>query len=213
MSGFQWCVGKQLLPDDEFYHCRCDGGDFDSSSDFNLKWFTPKCEVNLCGHATLATAAVIFQSLGNPRTELRFSTLSGVLKAVRAGDQISIDLPRAPCEPADPSAYTELIAAVIGPDLQPIDCQYSASTKKLLLRLDDATSVATLESLTPNPRLLLEAHGGEVKGVIVTLKGSGTYDFFSRYFAPWVGIPEDPVTGESFSYTSNFKLDNSHGHN
>ncbi len=189
-----------------------------STSVFNLKWFTPVCEVNLCGHATLATAAVIFNCFKNPNSELVFRTLSGELKAVRAttdseGDHnprgseadstagsdnigIQLDLPFADTEAQDRKPIEQLIKLVIG-DLPLVDCRYSIKTKKLLLRLADSVTRVQLQSLAPDTNAMVAAHSGKIRGVIVTVtaaKRSG-YDFLSRYFAPWVGIPEDPVTG------------------
>lgn len=167
-------------------------------STFTLKWFTPICEVNLCGHATLATAAVLFD-IGNPNTVLSFSTLSGTLKAIRNKEDrtISLDFPLSPCEVQDMAEHQDLIKNTISsPHLNVVDCQYSAVTKKLLVRLADDTTRSQLEVLTPNTQSLLAIEQSKVKGVIVTVKANEEkYDFYSRYFAPWVGIPEDPVTG------------------
>ena len=176
-----------------------------SASVFDLRWFTPTCEVPLCGHATLATAAVLFKVYGNQHTELSFHTASGVLKAVRSGSIINLDLPLAPCVAQDSSELTELIREVVG-DLELADCQFAPSVGKLLLRLKDNTSRQQLENLTPSSQGLLAAHTQtvRVKGVIVTLKGSEGYDFISRYFAPWVGIPEDPVTGSAHAVLASY---------
>ena len=188
-----------------------------SASVFNLKWFTPVCEVNLCGHATLATAAVIFNCFKNPNSELVFRTLSGELKAIRATTNsegynnpkgsgadstagsnnigIQLDLPFADTEAQDRQPIEQLIKLVIG-DLPLVDCRYSIKTKKLLLRLADSVTREQLESLAPDTNAMVTAHSGKIRGVIVTVTAAErSYDFLSRYFAPWVGIPEDPVTG------------------
>ena len=169
-----------------------------NASSFSLKWFTPICEVSLCGHATLATAAVIFNSFKNPNQELTFSTLSGELKAVRGpeGEGICLDLPLADTEPEDPKEIKELLKTVVG-ELPIADCKYSPRTRKLLVRLDDRVTRNQLEALCPNTDGMVAAHSGKIRGVIITVKSTDDvkYDFLSRYFAPWVGIPEDPVTG------------------
>lgn len=192
------------------------------SSQFNLRWFTPKCEVNLCGHATLATSAIIFNSFNNPNQRLTFSTLSGDLLAVKVGGssgdtgsdnitprgsggcRISLDLPLAETEPQTMEPITKLIQIVIG-DLPLSDCRYSPKTKKLLLRMNDTVTRNQLESIKPDTVAMVAAHCGKIRGVIVTVKSHDSkYHFISRYFAPWVGIPEDPVTGK-LQYSHNIQ--------
>ena len=184
-----------------------------TASVFSLKWFTPICEVNLCGHATLATAAVIFNVFKNPNRELTFKTLGGDLKAVKVAgskddgtgssdDEICLDLPLAETVTQDQEPIKELISSVIG-DLPLTDCRFSNERKKLLLRLADTVTRGQLEAMRPDTSAMVTAHTGKIRGVIVTVKSTEEkYDFLSRYFAPWVGIPEDPVTG-LFVYTNN----------
>ena len=171
---------------------------FDSGSEFGLRWFTPTVEVNLCGHATLATSAILFHRLGNPNSELRFRTKSGMLKATRSNEQeMTLDFPLNPCTHIEDTTHLQpLITSTLGHT--PLhDVQYSPSTKKLLLRLSDNITRTELEDLKVDPQAMKSVPQSEpqVKGVIVTIKGREEYDFLSRYFAPWVGIPEDPVTG------------------
>lgn len=185
---------------------------------FNLRWFTPSIEVNLCGHATLATAAVLFYELGNPHDVIRFDTLSGELVATRVGSRIELSLPLHPPAPIiksdTPGLYTlAKRIAKAACDISIYDMEYSRATKKLLLRLPDTTTREELEQLPIQPSLLMDVpdNDGVVKGVMITVKaqpGSGggddssTYDFFSRYFAPWVAIPEDSVTGSAHTVLS-----------
>ena len=171
---------------------------FHSGSEFALRWFTPTVEVNLCGHATLATSAILFHRLGNPNSELRFRTKSGMLKAARSNEQeMTLDFPLNPCTRIEDTTHLEpLITSTLGHT--PIhDVQYSPTTKKLLLRLSNNITRTELEDLKVDPQAMKSVPQSEpqVKGVIVTIKGREEYDFLSRYFAPWVGIPEDPVTG------------------
>lgn len=134
----------------------------------------------------------------NSSTELSFSTLSGDLKAIhnKEDSTISLDFPLAPPSQEKMIDHSEIINLVSG-GLEINDCQFSSSTRKLLLCLSDGVTREQLESLpVPSPTALVAINQSKVKGVILTLKSSETeYDFYSRYFAPWVGIPEDPVTG------------------
>lgn len=185
------------------------GDTFAASRRFKLRWFTPTKEVTLCGHATLASAAVLFIVLRNPSEELEFETLSGTLIASRSSDSyISINLPTYPSHPVDMEVYQPLVKAACP---LPVEDVVMSSSNKLLIRLKDCITRQQLEAMHPVTRDLLTARpdGSPVLGVIVTLKGSGQkdcsddkgepYDFMSRYFAPWLGVPEDPVTGSAHS--------------
>uniref|UniRef100_A0A8C5KZ98 Phenazine biosynthesis-like domain-containing protein n=1 Tax=Jaculus jaculus TaxID=51337 RepID=A0A8C5KZ98_JACJA len=181
--------------------------DFTQSSCFGLRWFTPASEVPLCGHATLASAAVLFYKIKNVNSTLTFVTLSGELKARRAEDSIVLDLPLYPTFPQDFHEIEALIKAAIG-DTMVQDIQYSPDTRKLLVRLSDSYNRSFLETLKVNTETLLQVENtGKVKGLILTLKGEPdgqTYDFYSRYFAPWVGVAEDPVTGSAHTVLSSY---------
>lgn len=151
---------------------------------FSLRWFTPVLEVDLCGHATLATAHLLFcDPQQGSRDHLHFDTKSGELTAVREGEFIRLDfpsLPAASCEPAD-----GLIEAL---GVKPTFVARS--------RFDYIIEVATeqeLQDIRPDFDLLRRI---EVRGVIVTT-ASTTYDFASRFFAPGAGVNEDPATGSA----------------
>lgn len=183
-----------------------DASRFETGSEFTLRWFTPTCEVNLCGHATLATSAVLFHKVDSPHQELRFRSKSGILRAAKNGDEITLDFPLNPCTPVqDRTDLQPLITAAVGSTpLQ--DVHYSPTTKKLLLRFPDTFTRTELENLSVDPQSLLNTpQQGEmqVKGVILTVR-STEYDFISRYFAPWVGIPEDPVTGAAHTVLASY---------
>ena len=183
-----------------------DASTFQTGSEFGLRWFTPTVEVDLCGHATLATSAVLLHRLENPNHELRFRTKSGVLKAVRNGEEITLDFPLNPPKHIEHTSDIQpLITTAVG-DIPLQDVQYSPSTKKLLLRLPDSFTRTQLENLEVDPQALKQTPQGEplVKGVILTMRGTGEYDFLSRYFAPWVGIPEDPVTGAAHTVLASY---------
>lgn len=147
---------------------------------FNLRWFTPVKEVDLCGHATLATAHVIFEILGHTEPTIIFETRSGNLCVEKDGNQLKMDFPALALTPCEVS---ETLVKAIG--VCPIE----------VLVADDYVAVfdneAIVRAITPNQSLLSQL---DLRGVIVTAPGSDV-DFVSRFFAPKIGIPEDPVTG------------------
>jgi PhzF family phenazine biosynthesis protein len=151
-----------------------------------LRWFTPEAEVDLCGHATLATAHVLFsEGLADPAEAVRFSTRSGVLQAHRRDAGIELDFPATVPEPcAPPKGLAEALGvAPEGTWLSRFD---------VLALLSDEGSV---RDLAPDFRALRSMG---VRGVIVTARAEGgRFDFVSRFFAPGVGIDEDPVTGSA----------------
>jgi PhzF family phenazine biosynthesis protein len=156
---------------------------------FSLRWFTPEVEVPLCGHATLATAAVIFRELANPVHTIDFETKSGRLSAQREDTRIALDFP---AEDFRPTTVTPEVCAALGACEVKAAC-YARKDRNLMLQLGTESEV---RELTPDFTKLRAARGNSsFLGVIVTAAGSGSYDFVSRYFAPWVGIDEDPVTG------------------
>jgi len=156
---------------------------------FEIRWFTPTVEVPLCGHATLASSWVIFTEKETSASRITFQSASGTLAAIREGNGITLDFPRNDTEPATVSAG--LVEAL---GLKAVeDVQASRSAEMLLLRVEDE---AILSSLRPDVAAMLAADRGDppFQGVIVTSRSS-TFDFVSRYFGPWEGIDEDPVTG------------------
>jgi len=153
---------------------------------FRLRWFTPAAEVALCGHATLASAHHLWES-GSlpPAAPARFHTKSGVLTAVRRGEWIEMDFPAKPETPdeASPELARALGAAVTYVGASEFDC------------LVELASESEVRSLEPDLSLLLALPW---RGVIVTSRsGTPGYDFISRFFAPKVGVREDPVTGSA----------------
>lgn len=176
---------------------------FERASAFNLRWFTPKREVPLCGHATMASAAILFYQLDNKSDSLSFHTLSGELKAVRDGEYIAMDLPAAPPVHHDYESVKHVVRHAIA-DLPVHSCLLSSKGKKLLVRLADSVTREQLEALQPDAAAMLrEETNDEFRGIIVTTTGKGkpgNYDFISRYFGPWnLGLAnfEDPVTGSA----------------
>ena len=155
-------------------------------ADFELRWFTPKVEVALCGHATLGSAHVLHETGAVPADRpIRFQTLrSGVLTVRREGGLFAMDFPACPPEKAD---APEGLAGALG--ASPVWTGRNTQNDVLAV-LEDAE---TVRSVTPD----LAALGRiDVRGICVTAAGS-SHDFVSRFFAPRVDVPEDPVTGSA----------------
>ncbi len=153
---------------------------------FELRWFTPKFEVDLCGHATLASAHALWSTDAVAAGDhIHFHTKSGILSAAQVGDHIELDFPATPPEPCAPP--DGLLTAL------PSEPQYVGRTKfDALLLLADAAAVRTLR---PDFRRLAKI---PTRGVIVTAASDDPrYDFISRFFAPAAGVDEDPVTGSA----------------
>ena len=151
---------------------------------FHIRWFTPLKEVKLCGHATLASAWVLFELLNYPGEVIRFNSLSGMLSVRRDGDLLTLDFPACPpvsCPP--PADLAQLFGA------EPIACLHN---EDLLLVFAQEDQVRCCQP---------DLHGIaklDFRGVIITA-AAADYDFVSRFFAPRVGVPEDPVTGSAFT--------------
>jgi PhzF family phenazine biosynthesis protein len=157
-----------------------------------LRWFTPTVEVDLCGHATLASAHVLWSEGHLAQTATaRFHTKSGVLSCRRKGDWIEMDFPAKREQPAE--APPEL-AKALGAELKYV----GRNQFDYLVELADEKAVRALD---PDHRLLRQL---PVRGVIATAAGSGAFDFVSRFFAPGSGIDEDPVTGSAHTALAPF---------
>jgi PhzF family phenazine biosynthesis protein len=149
---------------------------------YELRWFTPHVEVSLCGHGTLAAGHVLLGELGRPGPTLRFTSKSGLLTVTREGDLLWLDFPArqtAPC-PA-PEALLRGLGA------QPLEVHRARSYLALF------ATPADVLALQPDMDALSEL---DASAVIVTAPGEDV-DFVSRFFAPKIGIPEDPVTGSA----------------
>lgn len=153
-------------------------------SDYRLRWFTPTTEVPLCGHATLASSAVVMERLEPGRGRVIFHSASGPLTVSRTDAGYLMDFPARPFEPiATPPEISDALGLV------PVEVV--ANSFNYLALLENAQAVRQLA-----PDIAAIARLGR-DGVIVTAPGDGAYDFVSRYFAPAKGIPEDPVTGSA----------------
>jgi PhzF family phenazine biosynthesis protein len=170
---------ENALSETAFFVPRSDGA-------VDLRWFTPEAEVDLCGHATLATAHVLLSRLERDRASVTFHTRSGPLTVAR-GDghgRYRMDFPRRTVERIEVSPAMEGALGV-----QPREAYLVAGS--YLLVVDDAR---TLEALKPD---MIRVSALDARSVMVTARGEGSVDFVSRYFAPKVGIAEDPVTGSA----------------
>jgi PhzF family phenazine biosynthesis protein len=154
---------------------------------YNLRWLTPAVEVDLCGHATVASAHVLWEDRHLPEgRQARFHTRSGLLTADRRGEWIELDFPAKLAVPVEPPP--EMLRA-LGVS-EPVFVGRNAFD--YLVEVD---SEETLRGLTPDHSALRKV---PVRGVIVTTRGTGgEFDFLSRFFAPGSGIDEDPVTGSA----------------
>lgn len=172
----QQVAQEMSLPETAFLLPEADG--------FRLRWFTPTVEVPLCGHATLASAHVLWETGRlTPGQQARFYTRSGRLTADRDGDWIELDLPAYRTTEIAPPPELEQALGVTPRSV-------SRDDELVLVEVD---SEQTVRELQPEIGLLKQVPGG---GVIVTSRASSAdFDFVSRFFAPQIGIDEDPVTG------------------
>jgi len=153
---------------------------------YNLRWFTPAVEVDLCGHATLASAHVLWEDGHLPAgAQARFHSRSGLLLADRRGDWIELDFPATITIPAEPPPHL----------LEALGVTASYVGKNNFDYLVEVESEERLRALTPDFTALRRL---PVRGIIVTARSaSAEYDFLSRFFAPGSGVDEDPVTGSA----------------
>jgi len=153
-------------------------------SDYSLRWFTPGCEVPICGHATLASGAVVLERLEQGRADVAFRTASGQLTVWRSEKGYAMDFPANPAMPITvPRAAEEALGRM------PLEAMRNERFSLFLLK-----SSAEVRALIPQmePLAKLDPHG-----VIVTAAGDKGFDFVSRFFAPQLGVQEDPVTGSA----------------
>jgi predicted PhzF superfamily epimerase YddE/YHI9 len=151
---------------------------------FEIRWFTPTVEVALCGHATLATAHVLYNHMNVQKDKLRFSSKSGDLFVTRHGDGLLLDFPK------DNLVRIDVTEEMVGWfNLRPLEA-FKGNIDYLLVFAEQSQ----IEDLVPNLEKI-RTHT-EVRGVIATAKGTQV-DMVSRFFAPQAGIPEDPVTGSA----------------
>lgn len=183
------CALKEWLPDPVMQqiaqeHNQSETAFFvPSKGGFELRWFTSTTEVNLCGHATLATAHVIFHHLDYPDARLHFDTLSGRLTVTREGEWMTLDFPV-----GQTTEQTPPVAL-----LNALGLQGYVAARKGRAWLIEVESREQLAALKPDIHAMIP---GEHK-VTVTARGDGPWDFVSRFFVPGEAVSEDPVTGSA----------------
>lgn len=179
----------------------------DPSFDFEIRWFTPELEINLCGHATLAAAFVLFNYLNFNKPEIRFSSQSGLLKVNREQDLICLDFPSWKPERLD--IYPDELSAMLGH----VEIVGVYKHRDILVELMNEEAVKNCEPdfslMKKHVSMMIITAPGAVMRPYVSVEGStkSTWsdgasdhvDFVSRFFAPGAGIDEDPVTGSAHS--------------
>ncbi|MEA5403753.1 PhzF family phenazine biosynthesis protein [Arcicella sp. DC2W] len=157
---------------------------------FHIRWFTPTVEVNLCGHATLATAYTIFEYANYPKSLIEFTSKSGILRVEKQGDLLELDFPVDVPAPAEtPEEYFE------GLGIKPIETLKGISDYFLVFENE-----SQIKAIKPDFKAIAKV---PCRGVIVTAKGDEV-DFVSRFFGPQSGIDEDPVTGSAHTTLTPF---------
>lgn len=151
---------------------------------FHIRWFTPTSEVNLCGHATLASAYVLFNILGYKNDKIEFDSKSGTLTVTKNNEWLVLNFPAQP--PVNCAIPQEIVKAF---GKAPTECLKSEDYIVVFEREID------VESARPDLEQLKKL---DLRGVIITAKSS-RYDFIARFFAPKYGVPEDPVTGSAYT--------------
>lgn len=179
-------VAREMNLSETAFLCKQDDG-------YSLRWFTPAVEVDLCGHATLASAHILWEQGYLPaEAQARFHTKSGLLTAGRNGDWIELNFPVKPEQPAEaiPGLQEALGVTPVYSGMSQFDCLIEVESEEIVRGLQpDLAKLAAIP----------------VRGVIVTSRASTPgYDFISRFFGPRVGVPEDPVTGSAHCVLSPF---------
>lgn len=165
---------------------------------FSLRWFTPEVEVDLCGHATIATSKVLFDEFNIKEQYIKYEAKSGLLTAKKKDEKISLDFPidkaldfNLTQDILDAMGIRSYSKAIIG-----------EKTRKLVIEVKDKENIINLK---PNFEILKSLKfKSDVKGIGVTCRGNEKYDFISRYFNSWDGINEDPVTGSVHTLLANY---------
>lgn len=164
---------------------------------YSLRWFTPEVEVSLCGHGTIGTAKILFDEMGVKSDEIYFETKSGTLIARRYAAGIGIDMPLD--NPMDIKPTEELLNSIGINEYE--DVKIGETTRKMIIIVNNDKEILELK---PNFDTMRNLSLDNIKGVAVTTKNTNDFDFISRYFNPWAGINEDPVTGSVHTVLANY---------
>jgi PhzF family phenazine biosynthesis protein len=182
-------IAKEMNLSETAFVQSLDGNPINQTNVFSLRWFTPKYEVDLCGHATIAASEILFNNLGIKNEQIIYETKSGRLTAHRRNKGIALDFPID--EALNINLSNELLETIGIKSYE--NAIIGKNTKKLVIHLKTEGEVL---KVTPDfekmKALRLEM---DIKGVGITCIGNEKYDFISRYFNPWAGVNEDPVTG------------------
>lgn len=170
----------------------------EDSNTYSLRWFTPEVEVPLCGHGTIATAKVLFDEIRVNGDRIVFQTKSGKVSAEKSGEGIAIDFPID--VPMDFQLPKGLLEALGIKEYE--DVKIGKNTRKIILRIKDYKEIENLSPDFERMKNISTAEG--LKGIAITTKGNEEYDFISRYFNPWAGVNEDPVTGSVHTVLANY---------
>lgn len=167
----------------------------ENKNQYSIRYFSPIMEIPLCGHATLASAKVLFEN--STFNEVYFTTFQQVeLITKKVNDEIIMEFPVYETLPA-----TVPTAMLVALGLNEINnCEYNAENNILLLEI---SSTEILKNLTPNFETLVKTHNS-INGVLITAASTGENDFHSRYFWPWSGSNEDPVTGVTHTFLTKY---------
>lgn len=160
-----------------------------SHNEFNLRWFTPKVEVSLCGHATLASAHILWENkIVEKNNIISFNTLSGNLIAKKKDDWIELDFPKGNLEKSNGDEFLLNAFSILPQNIYEDDIVY-------LLEFNDEKEISLLD---PDFNVLKKARKEEI--IVTSKSNSVKYDFVSRFFGPAIGVNEDPVTGSAHCY-------------
>lgn len=167
----------------------------ENENKYSIRYFSPVMEIPLCGHATLASAKVLFEN--STLDEIHFTTVQNLKLITKKVEQkITMVFPVYETEKA---SVSEALLDALG--ISKIDnCVYNKETNIILLEISSATELA---NLTPDFEALIKTHN-TINGVLVTAPSTGEYDFHSRYFWPWSGSNEDPVTGATHTFLTKY---------
>lgn len=182
-------IAKEMNLSETAFVQSLEGKPINQTNIFSLRWFTPKYEVDLCGHATIATSKILFNNIGIRNEQIIYETKSGRLIAHNTNKGIALDFPID--EPLNVDLSNDILEAIGIESFE--NAIIGKNTKKLVIHLKTESEVL---KLTPNfEKMKSLEFKMDVRGIGITCIGNGKYDFISRYFNPWAGVNEDPVTG------------------
>lgn len=162
-------------------------------SKYHIRWFTPEVEVALCGHATLASSKVLFSKGYTEGDEISFASMSGELLCRQVGDKIELNFP---VDTPQAASVSDMVQEALC-SAKPLEALYAPATRNLLLVYSDAEAIKIMQ---PDFASLTLHKDAKWFGIAVTASSQDRDDYFCRYFAPWEGIDEDPVTGSAQTF-------------